>query len=78
MNKVPERCLIELFRVFFMIDSIVLPNVFIDVYLEIWPFYKYLSLQFSSFLSKVVVAMHQLLFYSFLNQLDSCSSPQVS
>ena len=65
MDQVPSRLLIELVWLFFMINSIVLLNVFYNVNLEIWPFTSILNYTFHLFLPKAVVAMHQLLFYTF-------------
>ena len=52
MDKVPERLLIELMCLFFMMNSSVLLNVFYSVDLEIWPSYECFNLQVSSFFIK--------------------------
>ena len=78
MDKIPERLLIDLICLFFMIDIILLLKVFDGVNLEILPFYEYFNLQVSSFFikSNCCYALINIL-HSFLKQLDSCLSPQV-
>ena len=49
---------------FFTIDCLLLLKIFYRVNLEIRPFYKFLIYKFHLFLSKAIVAIHKLLFYS--------------
>ena len=52
MDKIPERLLIDLTCLLFMIDIILLLKVFDRVNLEILPFYEHFDLQVSSFFIK--------------------------
>ena len=62
--KVSYRVLIEVACFFFTIDCLLLLKIFYRVNLEIQPFYKFLIYKFHLFLSKAIVAIHKLLFYS--------------